>query len=88
MALPAQCLDLEWTVSRDTSDLDCAALDQVTLDSENAPKILIFDQVTASNCENGLYDFKIRAREKKTDSYADVSISVEVRNALAGIHNR
>lgn len=42
--------------------------------------MLIFDQGAASNCENGLYDFMIRAREKRTGSEADVQISFEVVN--------
>ena len=82
------CQELDWSLSRVSHELECSILDQVRLDSVSAPQMLVLAKSAASStCENGLYEFKIAAREKKTGSQVDESIFIEIRDGLASLSN-
>ena len=47
--------------------------------------LILTKSAESPTCENGLYEFNIAVREKKTGSQADISILIEIRDGLASL---
>lgn len=62
---------------------DCALLNHMKLDSAKAPTMLTFESSSPNNtCRDGVYEYKLTAIERKTDSSVEAVVLIEVKNGL------